>query len=446
MRADTVIIKLIKWRWYIAALFVLALITLEFVEHDSWGANIFYDLEFIIFFTTVLVATILFELLARSNRKLNATLRILDTKHRLNLELSQEEDWDTLTARLAEFPHAIAGAVESVLIFCDPITGSSEHAARWGARDSAAAGLANWKCVTCLDPKGGSRLHPFKSDDNPTLRPAADVEATYCLPVSPNNKLVAFLRFRLAHNQRLTSEQVVILDNVVDEMAISLKTSRERKNQADMRIAEANLVQRKDIWRYLHDNLGQNLAYLRLKLDQFSRAAPLPPLPEIRTDLQHMRDVSDESYMMVRNWLESRHPKTQSPLAELLVEHAREISRRGAFEIEVSSEGEAVQLSPPAQEKLYYIFREILNNVANHASATRVEVALTWSASDLRLTISDNGVGFDPRGIDSSRHFGFGIMNERVAELNGRLEQVSSLKGGTLVSIWVPIQRSGSFP
>ena len=431
---------ILKRRWWIAGLLLIGILTLEFFEHDTWGVNLFYDLEFILFISAIVVIGVLFELLDRANRKLNSALKILDYKHKFNIELAQEEDWRTLTARLVQFPNVITDAVESSLILSSPYDGVEEPAVHWKVSgEDHKTGIDDGPCATCVDTKA-FKLHIFNGTK--TTAPPSDTlnHDVYCLPITDGYTMMAILRFKLAVGKKLLPEQVNILNNVIDEMAIGLKTSYERKIQAEMRIAEANLIQRKDIWRYLHDHLGQNLAYLRLKLDQFSKPTIPISLSEIRSDLLRMRDMTDESYMMVRNWLENRHPETQSQIADLLQLYARKVAQREEFELNFSSEGTPTPLLPSIQREIYYVFREAVSNIAKHSGANKVEVMLAWGSSDLNLTIKDNGKGFDPHEIDISKHFGFGIMKDRVDELQGRLELNSSSNNGTQISIWVPVQ------
>jgi signal transduction histidine kinase len=443
MNAEMDIFRLLKWRWWIAGIFISGLLIVELLEHDSWGINIFLDLEFIIFFSTTLLSAFLFELLARSNRKLNAALKILDYKHKFTLVLSQKEDWNTLTTHLVQFPNEFMDVVESALIFFNPDFLTNELVTRWETNGPVSGiGIDEGPCATCLDPKM-SRLHPFKSYKKYLPKKETANQDVYCLPISDGRTKLATLRFKMAYGKKPNPEQAVLLNNVVDEMAISLITSQDRKIQADMRVAEAKILQRKDIWRDLHDHLSQNLAYLRLKLDQFSKPVSLPPPPEMHADMERMRDVADQSYLIVRNWLESRYPETQSQLADLILAYASEMAKQADIEINVSNEGQPLPIPPPTQRKIYYIFREVLTNISKHSGASKVDIKLGWDSSDLSLRISDNGKGFDPLKVDRSKHFGLRILDERVAELNGALELNSSLKSGTVVSIRVPLHGKG---
>ena len=87
---------------------------------------------------------------------------------------------------------------------------------------------------------------------------------------------------------------------------------------------------------------------------------------------------------------------------------------------------------------LYRITQEALGNVAKHAKAKAVEVRLARADGKVRLTVSDDGVGFNPaRNRDSS---GVGLVNmrERVRQMGGKLELESEPGQGTTIRAEVP--------
>jgi signal transduction histidine kinase len=83
---------------------------------------------------------------------------------------------------------------------------------------------------------------------------------------------------------------------------------------------------------------------------------------------------------------------------------------------------------------LYRITQEALNNVIKYAKATRCDVAVRWTPTHLRLTINDDGRGFDPNAI-SQVHFGLGIMKERAEAVGASLAIRSRAGGGTMVEV-----------
>jgi signal transduction histidine kinase len=99
-------------------------------------------------------------------------------------------------------------------------------------------------------------------------------------------------------------------------------------------------------------------------------------------------------------------------------------------------------LSPEVSLGFYRIAQEALNNVAKHSEASRARVALEPAGSgdsfELRLTIEDDGTGFDPCAV-SAGHLGLAIMRERAEAIGGHLEVVSNLGEGTRVTLtWRP--------
>ncbi len=99
---------------------------------------------------------------------------------------------------------------------------------------------------------------------------------------------------------------------------------------------------------------------------------------------------------------------------------------------------------PPlaARYELTQILHEALRNVAQHAGADRVEVALAPSAGQIQLTVRDNGAGFgmpaDLSELSIRGSFGVVGMSERAKTAGGRLAVVSRPGGGTVIAVTVP--------
>jgi len=92
-----------------------------------------------------------------------------------------------------------------------------------------------------------------------------------------------------------------------------------------------------------------------------------------------------------------------------------------------------------AQEVIYRVSQEALQNVFNHSQASEVKILVTSDDKKIRLIVRDNGVGFDPaaaRGKPLS--FGLAGMQERAALLGGRLELRSALGKGAAVILELP--------
>ena len=93
-------------------------------------------------------------------------------------------------------------------------------------------------------------------------------------------------------------------------------------------------------------------------------------------------------------------------------------------------------LPPGAQQAIFRVAQEALSNVARHARAAGLQVALAAGEGSLKLSVQDDGAGFDPEGPAA----GMGIRNmrERAAEFGGTLELASSPGHGTRLSVTIP--------
>ena len=86
----------------------------------------------------------------------------------------------------------------------------------------------------------------------------------------------------------------------------------------------------------------------------------------------------------------------------------------------------------------YQVIREALNNSARHAKAQAISVRL-WQTEELvRLSVKDDGMGFDPSAVDRDRHFGLQLIAERVEAARGTVVIDSRLGEGTIVSATLP--------
>jgi len=125
----------------------------------------------------------------------------------------------------------------------------------------------------------------------------------------------------------------------------------------------------------------------------------------------------------------------------LITRYTEQIEERSNFDIEFSSNGEPRPISAPRMRQLFYIFREILNNIEKHAGASQVRIEMLWDVEHLELIVSDNGRGFDVNAVQFGGHYGLKFMRERVELLNGSLALRSDPESGTNVAVLIPYEQ-----
>ena len=102
-----------------------------------------------------------------------------------------------------------------------------------------------------------------------------------------------------------------------------------------------------------------------------------------------------------------------------------------------------MRLPASYETALFRIVQEALANVARHAQARRVEVALTCNREGVTVRIADDGQGFDLNAPRSGDHLGLWSMRERVEQLNGRFSVESKPGTGTIVTVSIPLGSRG---
>lgn len=211
-------------------------------------------------------------------------------------------------------------------------------------------------------------------------------------------------------------------------------------NQALRRLNETLEEQARVIGRELHDQSGQLLAAVHIELDEVTRA--LPPVERAR--LQNIRGLLDEVERQLRDISHQLRPTVLDDLGLVagLETLARRVSKRTGLHVAVQAPQRG-RLPEPVETALYRIMEESLTNVVRHAHATSATIRLHRNGKQLRCSIRDNGVGFDPRALaKSGRKRGLGLLGirERLQPLHGELRVEAASGRGTKLNILIPLE------
>jgi signal transduction histidine kinase len=208
-----------------------------------------------------------------------------------------------------------------------------------------------------------------------------------------------------------------------------------RRLQAESLRAEEE--ERRRIGRDLHDEAGQSLAFLRLQLELIERDAP----ERLRPRLSAVRELAGRTTVELRRLVARLSP---SVLERLGLETAlRLLIRRFRY-----THGMCTQYRPsrlpehlprPAQEVIYRVAQECLQNVAKHSGATCINLSLRSTDKKIRLSVRDNGAGFSAdQALSKPKSFGLAGMRERALLLGGTLNISTAPGKGTEVTLDLP--------
>jgi PAS domain S-box-containing protein len=210
------------------------------------------------------------------------------------------------------------------------------------------------------------------------------------------------------------------------ELAVASRTAREQENSR--------------ISRELHDELGQNLTSLKMDLAWLQEHIK-EPHEEVAKTLGEMRKLLDITMASARRISADLRPLLLDDLglAAALEWLGQETGRRHGFNVEMKIEEECRQLSEPLASQVFRIVQESLTNVARHAQASHVDVALEKRRNEVQLRVQDDGRGLADSDLEKKGSFGLVGIRERVYMLNGKIEIHGEPGRGTTISATLPI-------
>ena len=228
------------------------------------------------------------------------------------------------------------------------------------------------------------------------------------------------------------------LEQANGERTAELQRSRELVRNLGVHNTRLLEGERKRVARELHDEMGQQLAALRMEISVLRRRAPSSDAASTEAALDMLLARVEDLVAGMRSVVaELRPPALDGGLAAALEWLASEFERHADVPCDAEVDDCATLLSPDAAVMVFRIAQESLNNIRRHAHASHALLRLTRGGSDCQLTIVDDGEGFDPAG----RASGYGIlgMEERAIALGGTLTIASAPGQGCTVRLRLPL-------
>jgi PAS domain S-box-containing protein len=203
----------------------------------------------------------------------------------------------------------------------------------------------------------------------------------------------------------------------------------------------AVLEERNRMARDIHDTLAQGLTGVIVHLQAAEDATSKGYKKEAVDHLQTAHDLARAGLNEARRSVRALRPQAleDATFWEALQSLIKNATAGTGLHVEFQRRGKARQLSPLVQENLLHIGQEALTNTLKYAHATRFDARLSFNATEVRLELQDNGVGFKMNG----RHDGFGLtgMQERVTRIGGALSVTSARGKGTKIIVVSPYRQ-----
>jgi len=258
------------------------------------------------------------------------------------------------------------------------------------------------------------------------------------LPLVAAGELVGVLGVIRQAPPRYRPEEVSAAQALAGQVAVALgNVALFRRGQA---VASAET--RQAIARDLHDSVSQTLFSVTLQVRAAQAALGKAGLGEGHPTARALAEVSElnqGALAEMRALIFELRPGAlaEEGLVAAVSKHAAAVAAREGIEVDVSGPADRLALSPEAEEQLYRMTQEALNNVVKHARTVAASVVVTSGPAEVKVVIRDDGIGFDP-SFGRPGHLGLASMRERVTRLGGRLDIASAPGCGATITGAIP--------
>ena len=195
-------------------------------------------------------------------------------------------------------------------------------------------------------------------------------------------------------------------------------------------LADAREADQRIVAQELHDDFGQVLAGLRMRLQLAEAGSAVQLLPLV----EQLAETLEHTIRGLRP-----APLSRMPLADALDWLVRGVSDYAPMQIRFDADdGSRAAPARSSDQAVFRIAQEALNNAVKHSDASKIEVRLTTSAGEFALDIEDDGRGISPDAMTSNKGFGLRGMRERAEAAGGTLRIDPAAGGGTRLTLRLP--------
>ncbi len=354
--------------------------------------------------------------------------------------------------------------------------GASLQAAETVGRQAVTAGIS-MSALATLHKKTLMSLIPSDATTRTTNGKIARASTFFAAALKPMDRTHGAI---VAKNGRLIQLQHTLRGNTLElagtqrqlkqeltrrkKLEIALKESKQQhaqlmrkslRAQEQLRhlsheILSAQEQERKRISRELHDEIGQTLTAVNVKLATLTLQANLN-VKVLKQTIRSTQRLVEQSMNKVHRFARDLRPPLLDDLGLIpaLKAHLDTFTKQAGIPVRLKVFAAVEKLDAEKRTVLYRVVQEAVANIAAHAKASLVKVEIRKDGSVVRMDVHDNGKGFDvQRRLNARRITRLGLlgMRERVEMVGGSFDIKSTLREGTAVHVQIPFESHGKSP
>ena len=405
--------------------------------------------SFILSFAVVIVALLFIRIVFIVNDNLheetNRRVRELAALNELSQTLDQYHNLTALLKPAMEKLRDISGADTAELYLSNEQHEDLTHMLHVGAMEKLFAGETKAELLRRL-ATAGRRLNEHVRTGDAGIVPggafpaldSAGIKSAALIPIkSPGGTTGMICLFSRGRGKYQPPEANLLLN-----MGSRIGLAIERARLYEKVQAVAVMEERERISAELHDGLAQVLGYVITK-SQATRQL-LRKMTEANDYLVELENVAQEVYTDTREAILGLRTAIsgQGSMVSAIREYALRFNQMHDIKTELVTGDKLIpSLPPPVELQVIRIVQEALSNIRKHAKATRATIRISGYEGGVRLTVEDDGKGFDVnvQERDDWSKFGLRNMKERAASISGDLSIESRPDRGTTVTLKVPL-------
>jgi signal transduction histidine kinase len=365
--------------------------------------------------------------LARINRELESKVRETQALYRIGTEIARLQQLDRVLQSVVDKARELIAADAAALCL-------------YGTAGSTPIAQATSGPPDAFRPAGeGVRCEPVAGcgsgcEASPPIQPAW-ARAQLSAALQLGDDILGALHVTTRQERQFGPAEAELLAGLATQAAMAIERTRLSEEVRSLAATE----ERERLAREIHDGLAQSLGLLHLKLQ--GALARNGDQPAIAAELREMTRITAGAYEDVRQSIFGLRAFVSRGLGLLatLTEYLHEFSAQNGLDVEIAAPGTPIGKVPPATEvQAIRIIQEALTNIRKHSGARRALVRLQREGTWLRVSVEDDGVGWDQNAASGRLHFGLQMMRERAEGLGGRVEIDTAPGRGTRLVATLP--------
>jgi two-component system, NarL family, sensor histidine kinase DegS len=275
--------------------------------------------------------------------------------------------------------------------------------------------------------------------------PAQEIRSVYDSALDAQQRLFVMrgqlekLQSEKSHLERFKSTlERARLASSSGSASISATGSRGPLASVEM-LVNAQETERQRLSRQMHDGPAQALSNFILQTEIAMRLMDIDA-NQARDELNSLKASAMGTFQKVRNFIFELRPMMLDDLglAPTIRRYADAFKEQTGLDINVTITGHERRLEPYLEVMLFRAIQELLGNAARHSQASLVKVIVDLGEDRLRVSVDDNGKGFDPDSIQQGNSLGLKLIRERTEMLGGSFEVDSAVGKGARILFAVP--------